>query len=489
MVTYWNKSHVRHQPLLESDYKQKLRFKKREGHRSAVIPLLVLIIIILTGVVIASVSLKTPTNTKLTIDKSSLVSNNNETIALSLQDPLAAIAPVQVEEITAISPSLIGIDPKSSLATATNTEEKTTSESITIRKGDTLSALFSRRGFQTELHSILTLGQQVDQLRKIHPGQTIHFKIKGPNLASITLDLGPLHSLEIVKNEDSYSVLKHQRSFDRRSKMAFTTIDSSLYLAGQAVGLSDKVIMQLAIIFGWDIDFALDIRTGDQFSVVYEQLFLDGQHVRDGVILSAEFINAGQSYRAVRYTDTSGNIDYYSENGHSMRKPFLRTPVDFARVSSGFNLNRRHPVLNTIRAHKGVDYAAATGTPIKAAGDGKVVHRGNKGGYGRTIILQHGSQYSTLYAHMRRYGKNLNTGSRVKQGQIIGYVGSSGLATGPHLHYEFRINGVHRNPLTVKLPDAQPLAQAALQRFKTETAERFAQLELFSSSRIAQLAQ
>ena len=172
-----------------------------------------------------------------------------------------------------------------------------------------------------------------------------------------------------------------------------------------------------------------------------------------------------------------------------MRKPFLRTPVDFARVSSGFNLNRRHPVLNTIRAHRGVDYAAATGTPIKAAGDGKIIHRGNKGGYGRTIILQHGSQYSTLYAHMRRYGKNLSVGSRVKQGQIIGYIGSSGLATGPHLHYEFRINGVHRNPLTVKLPDAKPLARDALQRFKEETAERFARLELFSSTRIAQFAQ
>lgn len=479
---------MRHRPLFEADYKRKPRFKKRDGHRPAVMPLLALIIIILTGVVIASVSLNTPLDEKLTVDTSSLVSNKNEIIALPSQDSLLATAPAQPQETTVTTASLTSIDSRSGVV-ASDVEEKGTLESVTIRKGDTLSALFSRRGFQTELHSILALGKQVAQLRNIHPGQTIHIKTKGSNLDSITLDLDPLHSLEIVRHEDDYSVLEHRRSFDRRSKMAFATIDSSLYLAGQTVGLSDKVIMQLAIIFGWDIDFALDIRTGDQFTVVYEQLFLDDQRVKDGVILSAEFVNAGRSYRAVRYTDASGNIDYYSEDGHSMRKPFLRTPVDFARVSSGFNLNRRHPVLNTIRAHRGVDYAAATGTPIKAAGDGKIIHRGNKGGYGRTIILQHGSQYSTLYAHMRRYGKNLSVGSRVKQGQIIGYVGSSGLATGPHLHYEFRINGVHRNPLTVKLPDAKPLARDALQRFKEDTAERFARLELFSSTRIAQFAQ
>ena len=477
---------MRHRPLFEADYKRKPPFKKREGHRPAVMPLLALIIIILTGVVIASVNLNTAPDEEPVSDSSSLVSNNNEIIALPLQGSLVSTAPAQAQKNTVATPASISIDSKS--GSVSDIEAEITSESIIIRKGDTLSALFSRRGFQTELLSILALGQQVAQLRKIHPGQTLQFKTKGPNLASITLDLGPLHSLEIIKNTDDYSVIEHQRSFDRRSKMAFATIDSSLYLAGQTVGLSDKVIMQLAIIFGWDIDFALDIRTGDQFSVVYEQLYLDGQQVRDGAILAAEFVNAGQSYRAVRYKDANGNIDYYSEDGHSMRKPFLRTPIDFARVSSGFNLKRRHPVLNTIRAHRGVDYAAATGTPIKAAGDGKVVHRGNKGGYGRTIILQHGSQYSTLYAHMRRYGKNLNVGSRVKQGQIIGYVGSSGLATGPHLHYEFRINGVHRNPLTVKLPDAQPLARAALQRFKEETSERFARLELFSSSRIAQFA-
>lgn len=483
----WNKSYVRHRPLLEADYKRKPRLKKRQGHRPAVMPILMLMIVILTGVVIASVSLKKPAIEKSTLETSNLVSMTNEIIALPPLDSSLLISPAVVDSAVNSKSSAIKPQPDSILAGAI--EAKITTETVTIRKGDTLSALFSQRRYQTELHDILALGHSTSKLREIHPGQTIDFKTKGSALASIKLDLDPLHSLEIIKDANGYSVLEHQRSFDRRSKMAFATIDSSLYLAGQSVGLSDKIIMQLAIIFGWDIDFALDIRSGDQFSVIYEQLYLEGQQVKDGVILAAEFVNAGRSYRAVRYTDTNGNIDYYSENGHSMRKPFLRTPVDFARVSSGFNLKRRHPVLNTIRAHRGVDYAAASGTPIKAAGDGKIIHRGNKGGYGRTIILQHGSQYSTLYAHMRRYSNHLKVGSRVKQGQIIGYVGSSGLATGPHLHYEFRINGVHRNPLTVKLPDAQPLARAALQRFKGETQERFVQLELFSSTRIAQFAQ
>jgi murein DD-endopeptidase MepM/ murein hydrolase activator NlpD len=168
-----------------------------------------------------------------------------------------------------------------------------------------------------------------------------------------------------------------------------------------------------------------------------------------------------------------------------MRKPFLRTPVDFARVSSKFNLKRLHPVLNTIRAHKGVDYAAATGTPIKSAGDGKVIFRGTKGGYGRTVIIQHGSQYSTLYAHMHKYANRTQKGARVKQGQIIGYVGKSGLATGPHLHYEFRVNGVHRNPLTVKLPDAQPLPETELIRFHSKTQTQFALLDTFKATMIA----
>ena len=243
--------------------------------------------------------------------------------------------------------------------------------------------------------------------------------------------------------------------------------------------------MELAGIFGWDIDFALDIRQGDSFAVIYEEVFLDGEKVRDGDIIAATFSNRGESYQAIRYTDASNHTDYYSPDGHSMRKAFLRTPVEFSRISSRFSLGRKHPILNTIRAHKGVDYAAPRGTPIKATGDGKVIYRGVKGGYGNVVIIQHGSSYSTLYGHMSRFARGVHSGSHVKQGQIIGYVGSSGLATGPHLHYEFRINGVHRNPLTVKLPDAQPLPKQYMADFQMHANQLVASLDLLSKTNVA----
>ncbi len=359
-------------------------------------------------------------------------------------------------------------------------------ETVTIKRGDTLSSLFNQRGLNKELHTIMQLGKSVKELKSVYPGQKIHFYVNGDDLAAIELETSVNRRLKISKQDSNYLVNNIVREFETRQKTASSTIQNSLFLDGKRAGLSAALIMELANIFGWDIDFALDIRSGDQFSVVYEEKFLDGEKVKDGIIVAAEFINAGDRYRAVRYTDSQGFTDYFSEDGRSMRKPFLRTPVDFARISSGFNLKRKHPILNKIRAHKGVDYAASTGTPIKASGDGKIVHRGNKGGYGRTIIVRHGSQYSTLYAHMHKYAKNTQVGKRIKQGQIIGYIGKSGLATGPHLHYEFRVNGVHRNPLTVKLPDAKPLPKSEMVRFKSATADQFAQLELYSSTLLAQ---
>jgi murein DD-endopeptidase MepM/ murein hydrolase activator NlpD len=209
----------------------------------------------------------------------------------------------------------------------------------------------------------------------------------------------------------------------------------------------------------------LDIREGDQFTLIYEELWQGGEKLPDGNILAAEFVNQGESFRAVRFEDSSGRVDYFFPDGKSVRKAFVRAPLSFSRVSSNFNPKRRHPKLNTIRAHRGVDYAAPSGTPIKAAGDGKIIHRGRKGGYGNVVILQHGGNITTLYAHMSRFSK-ARMGSRVRQGDIIGYVGATGLATGPHLHYEYRRNGVHLNPRTVKLPDAKPIDPAYLADFE-----------------------
>lgn len=358
-------------------------------------------------------------------------------------------------------------------------------EVVKIKRGDSLSSLFSARNLNTELHEMMTLGGKAEKLKSIYPGQELHFKSNNDEFIGIELWTSVNSRIAINKNGETYSIEEVVRDFDTIIQAASSTIDASLFLAGQRAGLSDALIMELANIFGWDIDFALDIRAGDQFSVVYEEKYLDGKKVKDGTIVAAEFINQNNIHRAARYTDSTGKTDYYDANGRSMRKPFLRTPVDFARISSGFNLSRKHPILNKIRAHKGVDYAASTGTPIKSAGDGKVVHAGNKGGYGRTIIVQHGTKYSTLYAHMHKYARKIRVGSRVKQGQIIGYVGKSGLATGPHLHYEFRVSGVHRNPLTVKLPDAQPLPNKEMNRFKAATADQFARLDLYSPKLVA----
>jgi len=259
-------------------------------------------------------------------------------------------------------------------------------------------------------------------------------------------------------------------------------IDSSLFLAGQKAGLSQSQIMELANIFGWDIDFILDIRSGDRFNFTYEELYLDGEKYKNGRILAANFINRDRELSAVLYRQKNGVSNYFTPEGKSMRKAFIRTPVDFARISSHFNLRRKHPVLHKIRAHKGTDYAAARGTPIKATGDGKVIHIGRKGGYGKAIILQHGQKFTTLYAHMSKYAKGIRTGKRVKQGQVIGYIGSTGLASGPHLHYEFRVNGVHKNSLKVKLPHATPVPKGERARFEQQTRNYLAQLQTFSES-------
>jgi murein DD-endopeptidase MepM/ murein hydrolase activator NlpD len=225
--------------------------------------------------------------------------------------------------------------------------------------------------------------------------------------------------------------------------------------------------MELADIYGHVIDFVYEIREGDQFIVTFEKRYLDGEFIEYGNILAAEFINAGESFVAVRYTDTEGDTGYYDQKGVSLRKAFLRAPLNFRRISSNFKLARKHPILGKMRAHKGTDYAASTGTPIYAAGDGKITFRGTKGGYGRTVIIKHGNSIETRYAHLSRYGK-FKSGQKVKQGQVIGYVGMSGLATGPHLHYEFIVSGVHRNPRTIleKLPKAKSLPPSEIARFE-----------------------
>jgi murein DD-endopeptidase MepM/ murein hydrolase activator NlpD len=358
---------------------------------------------------------------------------------------------------------------------------------VMVKSGDSLALIFSNLDIPPQqLHKILELGGAAHNLKKIYPGQSLRL-LTNPDIGLVKLEyqIDRLNSMEVRRQDDDFEIGTSHRTPERRVTNAINTINSSLFIAGQEANLSDSLTMELANIFGWDIDFALDIRKGDEFALIYEELYLDGEKIENGEILAAAFVNQGKTYKAVRYTDKSGRTDYYSPDGKSMRKAFLRTPVEFSRVSSRFNLKRKHPVLNRIRAHKGVDYAAPRGTPIKSTSNGKIVFRGKKGGYGNTVIVQHGTKYSTLYAHMSKFRSGLGKGSRVKQGQIIGYVGSSGLATGPHLHYELRINGVHRDPLRAKLPGADPLKKKYREDFKQKAGALIAQLELVRNVQVA----
>lgn len=340
---------------------------------------------------------------------------------------------------------------------------------LTVAPGDTLSQLFERIGLgMSDWLPISNLGSKAAPLNRMKVGDKLEIGRKGEVFTALKYPVNAEKTLRIWREEGQLKVSTDKHQMDRRTQHATGTIEHSLFLTANAAGLSDNLTMELAKIFGWDIDFALDIRTGDRFSVLYEAIYREGEYVGNGKILAAEFVNQNRKLRAIRYTDKEGYTGYYTPDGHNMRKAFIRTPVDFARISSGFNLNRRHPILNKIRAHKGVDYAAPKGTKIKSVGDGKVIFAGTKGGYGRTVIIQHGSSYTTLYAHMNSYAKGMRTGKRVSQGQTIGYVGSSGLATGPHLHYEFRINGKHRNPLTVALPKSLPLDRKYVADFKAQ---------------------
>jgi len=362
-------------------------------------------------------------------------------------------------------------------------------QDITVRAGDTLSAIFDRLKLSPrDLHSLMEADRSMTAtLRQIRPGQVLRFQIDSAQqqLHALHYRIDPLTTLAVERKGDNFSARQIMRQVETRLAYSSTTIETSLFASGQRAGLSDGLIMELATIFGWDIDFALDIRNGDSFTLLYEQSYLDGEHLRDSNILAAEFINQGQVYRAIRFADPQGNTSFYTPDGLSMRKAFLRSPVDFNRISSGFQPERFHPVLGIKRPHRGVDYAAPVGTPIKASGDGRIEFIGTKGGYGKTVILQHGGAYRTLYAHMSRFRPALRAGTRVKQGQIIGYVGRTGVATGPHLHYEFLVNGVHRNPLTVKLPTAAPLPAQYREGFQQQAQMRLAQLEAVKQTNLA----
>ena len=343
---------------------------------------------------------------------------------------------------------------------------------VVVGRSDTMDAIFRRMALdKADLAAIRNLPGIRQSLDFLKPGDAI--KVTHTNsgeVRELSRQVSETQTLTVVRDDAGFAAKMISNPVQTRVRTATATIDSSVFQAAEAAQISDVVALKLANVFAWDIDFVLDIRAGDRFTAVYEQIYQNGKYLRDGEVLAAEFVNNGKVYRAVRFAADGGAVGYYTPEGKPMRKAFLRAPVDFTRVSSVFDPHRMHPILNRIRGHMGTDYAAPTGTPIHAAGDGRVSFEGTRGGYGNAVVLLHSSSVSTLYGHMSRFARNMRVGSHVNQGDVIGYVGMTGLATGPHLHYEYLLNGVHMDPQTVHLPGAEPLRAAALNQFRSVTA-------------------
>lgn len=361
---------------------------------------------------------------------------------------------------------------------------------IIVNPNDTLDGIF--RQLQLELGDLAAL-RNLPEVRKsldmIRPGDVIRMTHLGGEIKSLTRQMSETLTLSVTRGEQGFNSNIIENPLEIETRLLQGTVSSSLFNAVNSAGGTDRLAVSLADVFKYDIDFVNLVQPGDRFVVSYEQQWQDGAFVRDGSILAAEFTNSGKTYRAVRYTIPGGRTEYYTPDGRPVRKAFLRFPVDFARVSSGFNPARRHPILKTVRPHRGIDFGAPTGTPVKAAGNGRVISKGVQGGYGNTVVLTHGKGVTTLYAHLSRYRSGLRIGEHVSQGEVIGYVGMTGLATAPHLHYEYRLSGVHMNPAKVTLPKADPIPDSLLADFKAKTAPLLAALDSVAGvdSRVAQV--
>lgn len=372
-------------------------------------------------------------------------------------------------------------------AEATEATDQTEWVTVIVRPGDNLSNIFKRQGMPAaDLQKIMALGNKVAQLRSIVPGQEISFGIaESGELNQLRYSASPVETL-LVSRVGSLFIADRQVAqpeiFTTLREGEITSDNPSLFLAGKAAGLSDALIMELSYVFQWDISFALDLRHGDRFSVLYQEKYLQGEKIGDGDILAATFTNLGKTYRAVRYVSDNGASSYYTPAGENLRKAFLRDPIHFSYISSNFNLKRLHPIQKRVMPHLGTDFVAPRGTPVKASGDGVVTIARQNAASGKYIVLQHGEQFETKYLHLSRFARGIRPGKRVKQGEVIGYVGSTGWATAPHLHYEFLVNGVHRNPRTVTLPNAAPVPAAERSRFLAQISPYLVHLENYASA-------
>ena len=347
-----------------------------------------------------------------------------------------------------------------------------------VKSYDNLTNIFYKLGHQSMLKTLQKNDVLKKELTSLKKGSIVRASSVDGKLSELVFTHNKKDSYVITLNDDKYSGSWKKNIFEIRQSRASFTIKNGLFFDGRKAGIANNIIKQVVKVFDWDIDFSHDVRVGDEVTAVFEEIYHDGDKVGNQHLLAAEFVNKGREFKAVRYTYKDGKSDYFTPQGREMKKAFIRTPISHARVSSHFNPGRFHPKLHKIRAHKGTDFAGRTGTPIMATGNGTIKSIGRKGGYGRTIVIQHREGYTTLYAHMSKFKKKLKLGTKVYQGDIIGYVGSSGLATGPHLHYEFRLNEKAIDPMRAPLPNSMSLTSSELKDFRNKAINLVLQLNV-----------
>lgn len=417
----------------------------------------------------------------------SIVNINNAT------DNKHALAPSQfIETKNSNKTSAVQVPTPDPLTAYLDSQPWTTSK---VGKGDTLSELFNRVDLGSrEAYQIASL-EKASALLKIRPGDEIFTrKTSDGKLGQLKYPLSDLETLLLTRTSANdqetnlFDVELITREPEIRINNARAIINHTLLGSATEAGVSYKTIYKLIAMLGWQVDFSMDLRKGDQFSIIYEELFLDGEKIGDGDIIAAELIVSGKKLQAVRHIDEDGFVDFFAPNGDGIKGTFLRSPLKFGHITSNFSKSRLHPIQKVWKAHKGVDYGAPRGTPVMATGDGTIALAGRKGGYGKTVVIRHGGKYETLYAHLSGYAKGIKSGARVSQGDIIGYVGRTGLATGNHLHYEFRIHGIHKNPVTVEFPKSSPIADKYRSQFQQLAGVWISELDYLNRAPVAKLS-
>ena len=356
-------------------------------------------------------------------------------------------------------------------------------QTVITRSGDTLAAIFKRAGISPKvLHTILDHNPHAKILTGIKPNQKLQLLISNDILEKLIIPVSATQLLTVYHEDGNYRTELKSRKTESHNQYVTATVKGSLYGTAKRMNIPYKLIQQMTDIFNWEIDFSRDVRVGDQFTIIYKADFIDNNMVNTGEIIAVSYTSRGKSHQATRYVFANGDYDYFTPQGVSLKKAFDRYPIRFSHISSTFSLSRKHPVLHYNRPHKGIDLAASIGTPIHATGDGRVEIIGRHNGYGNMVKIAHSNNFSSVYGHMLKFQKGLSKGSRVKRGQIIGYVGQSGLATGPHCHYEFHINNTPRNPTTIDLPKSSPISTKELASFKARSGTLFAQMKLYEDA-------